>query len=335
MPKVSVVTGYYNRADVLERTIRSILAQTFEDFELLVFDDASTDDTAARLEQLEEELADPRFRYLVHAQNKGFVAGLRDAIAQTTGEYIAIQGSGDVSLPTRLEAQARLLDERPEVGAVGGWYYNVVESTGVGRLRQLDADDATFEDLLRTNYYSHGEVMIRRSVHDQVGGYRVAFRNGQDLDLWLRISKVARLATVPEVVYHRYVQFDGVSYAPNKLAVQARYILLARRIAVSDDIEAQRLLTRLREDGPLDLVPRETPELQKMVASAALRSVIWGASDDARAIARTQLDPSPRRAVVVTAAWLLGTPLGAPVRAAVRRALDVKKAPVAPVAVSA
>lgn len=325
MPKVSVITGFYNRAPVLRRTIESILGQTFDDFELIVFDDASTDDTADVLQKLAEEYRDSRFRYVTHPENRGFVRGLTDAIADSLGEYIAIQGSGDVSLPRRLERQVRLLDSRPDVGVVGGWYYNVQDGLGTRRLRQPNADNVTFNDLLKSNVFSHGEVMIRRSDHDRAGGYRTAFTFAQDVDLWLRMRKVTRFATVPEAVYERYVQFDGVSYVPKKVVEQTCFSIAARRLALMSQRDEAAAYVRISRDGPTAVVGVDDPVVQSKVWRAVVRLVVFGSPDAGRDLASASVTSRIRRATLKAFARAYGSPLARPVVPLVRRALGIGK----------
>lgn len=324
MPKVSVITGFYNRGALLERTIESILGQTFTDFELVVFDDKSKDDTAERLAELATRYNDPRFSYVVHETNTGFVAGLAQAIERSSGEYIAIQGSGDASLPARLERQVAILDTQSDVGVVGGWYYNVQEGLGTRRLRQPDANSMTYDELLQGNLFSHGEVMIRRSDYDTAGGYRTEFVNAQDYDLWLRMRKITRFATVPEPVYERYVQFDGVSYVPSKIIQQSGYSISARRIAQMSESDAAAALAVLRTQGPSGLVSSSDPGVQSKIVQAVFRLVIFGSPDAGAELARTAVAGRAKRAVLVTFARVYGSPVSRPFRPLVKRALGIR-----------
>lgn len=314
MPKVSVITGYYNRCEHLELTVRSILDQSFEDLELIVFDDASTDSTEQRIRAIQNDLRDPRLRIIIHARNKGFTQGMIDAIARSAGKYVAVQGSGDISLPGRIRRQFDLLESRPEVGVVGCWYTNVVSSTGARRQRRPNAHGLDLGQLLQRNVFSHGEVMFRRSVYDAAGGYRPAFRNCQDYDLWLRMVKLTQFATIPENLYERYIRFDGVSYDPRKFARQARYFLLAQRFAAMTDDEGDRAVAKLAAEGPLSLIPSSDPALQARYVKAALRSIIWGACTEAAELARNNIKSTFMRAALVTGAKLFDSPVGRPFR---------------------
>jgi hypothetical protein len=284
MTKVTVVTGYYNRRDALRQTIASILGQTYRDLELVVFDDCSTDGTAEALRALEEEIKDPRLRVVIHDANKGFVQGMIDALDATDGEFIAVQGSGDVSLPERIARQVALLEARPDLSAVGCWYTNVVADEGLRRPRRPDEGAATFEGLLESNIFSHGEVMMRRSSYEAAGGYRKQFKFCQDYDLWLRMVKLGPLGVVPEFLYDRYVRFDGVSYKPEKLIEQTRFKILATELACSSPAEIEARLKEVESGRLPAIVPLEHPGLQKALSRAALRSIVWGGTSEAREI---------------------------------------------------
>lgn len=324
-PKVSVITGYYNRVEAVDLTISSILSQTYENLELIAFDDCSTDGTADRLIALRNELNDPRFRVVLHERNKGFTQGMIDAVRLSKGQYICVQGSGDVSLPDRVAHQVALLDRRPDVGAVGCWYTNVVETSGVRRPRTPSADGITFSRLLRGNVFSHGEVMMRREIYEKAGGYRAAFKFSQDLDLWLRIVRLANLATVPEFLYERHVRFDGVSYQPQKFASQIRYSLLARRINTLPAQESNILLERLAAEGPHNLIPNSDPELQRLCLRAVLRSMVFGGEKNASELSDVVIDnPLIKRALKLTIS-LYGIPQLSALRQPLLRALGVSE----------
>ena len=324
MPKVSIISGYYNRADYLEATVASALNQTFRDIELLVFDDASSDNTKLNMEDLAKRLGDSRFKPIYHGANKGFTQGMIDAIAQCKGDYIAVLGSGDIALPDRIAEQVAYLDANPDVGVVGCWYTNVVAETGARRPRQPNANGVDFTRLLKGNVFSHGEVMIRKSVYDTVGGYRAAFRNCQDYDLWLRISKISKLATIPKYLYDRYVRMDGVSYNPQKFLVQARYFLLTQRIAQMDEASAIKAIETLRINGPMSLVELADPALQSRFLKASARSIVWGASKEAEALARAGILSFPKRMGIILVAKVLSWPVGRPLRAIVQKAFGVQ-----------
>ena len=198
-PTISVLMSVYNGERYLREAVDSILAQTFGDFEFLIIDDGSTDASAAILR--EYAARDARVKLTVR-ENKGLTVTLNEAFAQSRGRYLARMDCDDVALPTRFAAQAALLDGNAEVACTGGWFQLI---DGAGRLLTTlrpPADDAAIQaKLVRGhNAICHPCAMIRRAAMERVGGYDTRFKTSQDLDLWLRLGEVGKLANVAEPV---------------------------------------------------------------------------------------------------------------------------------------
>jgi hypothetical protein len=316
MPRVSVITGYYNRGHALRTTVESVLGQTYRDLELIVFDDKSTDDTASRLRELAAELDDPRFRVIVHTENTGFVRGLMDAIAASSGEYIAIQGSGDVSLPERIARQVELLDARPDVVAVGCWYWNVDDVSGARDSVTPRAERA------KGGYttFSHGEMMMRRSAYEQSGGYRPEFKVGQLTDLGFRLHRIGGFATVPELLYERHIQADGVTLNARRAMEQAQFLTLARHLQKLSPGEAEAALSTVRTDGVGAVIAPGDRGVQLILMERAVRLCALDRGEDAAVIA-DHLTSGGRSTVIRALARGVQSPLSRPLRAALRLAL--------------
>lgn len=222
MPKVSFVSCVYNRAEHLAASIGSMLNQDLDDFEVVVVDDGSTDDTAQVLSRFQ----DARLRVITQ-QNTGFTLALIRGVAAATGDYIAIVDGGDICSRNRLRVQAEYLDAHPAVGVLGSWV--VLEekrnhNVSVVRL-QTGADPK--QTLMERSIFWHSEVMFRKALYDRVGGYRPEFYYSQDNDLWLRMSEHCDLAIVPAVL-HRIIKFEnGISTTPEKLAMARTYRAMA------------------------------------------------------------------------------------------------------------
>jgi glycosyltransferase involved in cell wall biosynthesis len=116
-PRVTVLTTLYNKGAFVEDAVRSVLAQTFSDFELLVVDDVSTDDGPDRVRRFD----DPRVRIIVNPVNLGRAGAANQGFAAARGEYIAVLDADDVMMPDRLAVQVAFLDAHPEVVVCGGW----------------------------------------------------------------------------------------------------------------------------------------------------------------------------------------------------------------------
>lgn len=183
---------------------------------MIVVDDGSRDGTADEL----RKLGDPRLT-VISRDNRGFVASINEAVRASGGAFVAVHGSGDLSTPDRITKQAQVLRDRPEVGVVGCWVDND-ETHGPGTsIFKAPAGLPFHETLFKRALFTHGEVMFRRALYDEVGGYREFFRFAQDRDLWLRISRLADYAIVPEILYRRFKPPGGVSADTEKLVLQA------------------------------------------------------------------------------------------------------------------
>ncbi len=226
-PLISIITVFYNRSEFVKHSIDSLLCQTLQDFELIIIDDGSNDETPHYLNSYH----DPRIK-LILKDNSGFTNCLIEAINLARGEFIAIHGSGDISLPTRLEREYELLISSPDIGVVGCWVENI-QPDGSKRRRDLVDTSRSFGQLLQEQcIFTHGEVMYRRSAYDKAGGYREFFKFSQDYDLWFRMSESHTFAIVPEVLYHRFSPPNTIRADPEKMLVQLQLSELARQSAL-------------------------------------------------------------------------------------------------------
>jgi glycosyltransferase involved in cell wall biosynthesis len=188
MPRVSVVIPTRNRAPLLREAIVSVLAQTFQDFEIIIIDDASEDDTRSVI----AGLSDVRIRYFRHAKNRGEAASRNAGVGHAGGEYIAFLDDDDTWLAEKLAMQVDLLDRSSR--RVGGVY------TGCDRINiETGATISTVPADKRGNIYgelraqnwvgSPSAVMVRRECFDKVGLFDEQIKFGVDYDMWIRISR--------------------------------------------------------------------------------------------------------------------------------------------------
>ncbi|MBX4206182.1 glycosyltransferase [Candidatus Parcubacteria bacterium] len=183
-PKVSVVMPVYNGEKYLAQAVRSILDQTFKDFELIVINDGSTDNTAGVIKGL---LADPRVRLIDNGTNLGLSKSFNRGIEAARGTYIARMDADDMSAPKRLERQVQFLDKRPHVDVVGSNMIMIDEkgqSRGLHR-RQIDHIGIKFSSLFSTPMM-HPTVMGRAAVF-KTHPYNETMTNSEDYELWSRL----------------------------------------------------------------------------------------------------------------------------------------------------
>jgi glycosyltransferase involved in cell wall biosynthesis len=204
-PKVSVVVKSYNHAPYVAQTIESVLDQSFQDFEIVVTDDGSTDGTPDVVRQFQ----DPRVKLDVLPRNHGISIAMNSVLARARGEYIAILNSDDYALPGRLERQVAFLEDRPDISALFG-LPQAVDEEGHERapfndfdrpLAFPDFNQATWLNSLffKGNCLCAPTAMIRRSVYEFVGHYDPRLTNLQDFDMWIRMLKSGhRFFLLPE-----------------------------------------------------------------------------------------------------------------------------------------
>ena len=209
-PRVSIVTSVYNGGGELRPTIDSLLGQTFTDFELILVDDGSTDESGDVLQSVAK--SDSRVTVLTQS-NAGLTRALAEGCRIANGEFIARQDVGDRSLPRRLEMQVAFLDSHPEVVAVGAGCRRIgPKGEYLGEIvRRLDPRQVTAAFLEDGIGISHTVAMFRRDAFVKAGGYRSQFRFAQDTDLWHRMSRVGLLGEIGEVLFEWGIDVDGIS----------------------------------------------------------------------------------------------------------------------------
>jgi glycosyltransferase involved in cell wall biosynthesis len=226
MPKVSVIIPTHNRAHFLRDAIFSVLNQTFQDFEIIVVDDASTDDTAKVVAAFNDE----RIRLLRHDTNKGGSAARNTGILNSQCDYIAFLDDDDEWLPEKLAKQMDiLLASPPEVGCVYTGYVMVDRTSG----RVIDHRPPTkrgdlSKDLLMSNCIGGtSSVLLRKNCLEKVGLFDEDLPRSQDYDLWIRIANVFRFEYVPEPLYRYYIHENRIS--SNLDALSSGLQILARK----------------------------------------------------------------------------------------------------------
>jgi glycosyltransferase involved in cell wall biosynthesis len=210
MPKVSVIIPTYNRARLLSEAVASVLAQSFQDLEIIIVDDASNDATQEAI----AKFCDVRIRYFRHAQNRGEAACRNAGVAHAAGDYIAFLDDDDTWLPQKLALQVALLDRSPaRVGGVYTGYYRVDIATGA-TVATVPAErrGAIYADLREQNWVgSPSGVVLRRQCFDRVGRFDEDIKFGVDYDMWIRISRCYDFETVNEPLVRYAVHPDRLS----------------------------------------------------------------------------------------------------------------------------
>jgi len=206
MPRLSVLMTVYNGMPYLPAAVGSILDQSYDDFEFVIVNDGSTDDTAKYL----ADLADVRVK-VIHRENGGTAAAANEGLTHCTGEYIARVDADDISLPTRFAQQVAFLDSHPQVGLVGTQMAPLGDA-GVGAsLRLPTQHQEIYQALLDGRHgLGHANIMMRTNLLKQIGGYW-SLRLQDAWDMMLRMGEVAQLANLPTVLHHYRVHTGSLN----------------------------------------------------------------------------------------------------------------------------
>jgi glycosyltransferase involved in cell wall biosynthesis len=222
---LSVVMPVHNALPHLDAAVRSILDQTHTDFEFVILDDASTDGSAERLRELAAR--DSRIRLLEGEENLGPVASSSLVVEQARAPLIARMDADDVCDPERLRRQVELLCENPDAGVVAS-LFGVIDERG-NSLRGPEvwrlARKSPFVP------FAHGSIMFRRSIFDQVGGYREQCEYWEDQDLIVRMASVSDVLIIPEALYQVRQWTKNTRVASDRERVENAVDLMYRSIA--------------------------------------------------------------------------------------------------------
>jgi len=226
MPKVAVIIPTCNRSAYLKRAIESVCAQTYTDYEVIVVDDASTDDTA----EVVAQFRDKPIKYIRHAENKGGSAARNTGITHSQSEYIAFLDDDDEWLPEKLARQVAVLDcGDKSVGGVCTGHFKVDDKSGaiIGEWIPLQKENLS-KEILKSNCLSTtSSLLFKRKVFEMVGLFDEKLKSFQDYDMWLRIAATYEFIALdgPLVNYYLHGQkiwtncdmlFDGILHMYKK-----------------------------------------------------------------------------------------------------------------------
>ncbi len=299
VPLVSVVMPVFNGARWLPAAIKSIQEQTLADFEFVIVDDGSTDETGDILLRNAE---DDRRICVQRQEHFGITAALNRGCDLAHSRFIARMDADDVAHPERLRKQLAYLADHPEIGAIGTWARVIDEGEReTGELMPATEPAALRAYLLKQNPFVHSSMMISADLLRRVGAYRRALEGAEDYDLWLRISEHAKLANLPEFLMsyrRRSTPTDRAAELGRLLAARLARISATERRALRPDI-----LEKLEYPARLSALEgieafRATVDFYGMLASTTDRPF---AARDLRIFGRAGLNHAERKAAQ---AWL-------------------------------
>ena len=206
-PNISILMSVYNAEKTLKKSIDSILAQTYTDYEFIICDDASSDSTWSLLEKYKE--TDDRIVLLRHSENMGLAASLNDCFAIAKGKYIARQDADDISKPERIERTLQYLESTDCPYVACGIY--VFDDTGVFSKRLFE-EKITKHIIAKKNPFFHPTMMFKREILEKANGYRVAeeTQRTEDYDLVMRLAADGFIGqNLQDYLYYVYEPIDA------------------------------------------------------------------------------------------------------------------------------
>lgn len=247
MIQVSIVLPCYNSKATIAGAIDSIISQTFKNWELIVVDDDSTDNTL----QIIQEFSEDRIKLISLKTNSGYPTAMNVGIEKSMGKYIARMDADDVSAPSRLEEQVKVLEGNPKAAFCGVARYQI---TPGGKMYVDKIQPTTYciaeswDDLLQNKrIFTDPSVMAERERIMAVGGYRTFQRSGMDVDLWFRLmEKYGPSITITKPLFGKRLEPNSIIFKPQTILINQipRVLAVQRRETGLDDYQ---------RDGRIDL----------------------------------------------------------------------------------
>ena len=226
-PYISVIMPVYNAEKYVHQAIESILNQSFGNFELLIFNDCSTD----KSKEIILSFNDPRIQLIDSPENTGYVKHLNHGLEMAKGKYIARMDADDISMPDRFQKQVEFLDRHEEVAVCGTFIEFIGSKKGLVDFPIVHCDIIT-HFLLHGNGMAHPSVMMRKSILNAYSiSYNRSLEPAEDYDLWNRISAYGQLHNIPEILLQYRVHDANESVLKKDIQDKAVRIIREQIIA--------------------------------------------------------------------------------------------------------
>ncbi|WP_419663473.1 glycosyl transferase, family II [Desulfosarcina variabilis str. Montpellier] len=242
MPKISVIIPTYNASNYIQETINSILEQDYKDFEIIIVDDCSSDNTKQKVNEYNLE----KITFISLEKNHGGPSRPRNiGIKNSKGKYIALCDSDDLFCPGRLSTAMALLEKQPHIGMVftGATKFNdctgelignfhdgydkfwSIPKTNINNNKYIISSENAFEGLFFENFIMPSGVTINKEIFLKVGYFDESLKNGDDWDMWFRITKQAKIGFIDEVGFKYRIRSGSVSKRGAELAINRIKVL--------------------------------------------------------------------------------------------------------------
>ena len=243
---ITIIIPTYNRAYIIHRSLDSVMNQTFKEWECIVVDDYSTDNTKELVEEYIKK--DSRYRYILNERKKGAQGARNTGVAHARGEWVTMLDSDDFLLPSYLErVKEKILDGFNGVICCYGQIIEEETSTPKDFLNTIYSEDL-FRDLLKGNAYVTFQFTTTKKYLYRIGMLDEECPSHQELDTHIRLSKLCKYEVIPEVQWHYYVgRSDTISVNKEKhiagqIYIMKKYIFAYRRYAYKHSLSKARIL---------------------------------------------------------------------------------------------
>jgi glycosyltransferase involved in cell wall biosynthesis len=233
-PKISVIISAYNASLYIEEAVMSIIEQSFKDFELLVMNDGSKDDTLEKLYEIQKKLKDDRLK-IFDQTNQGLIFSLNKLISLSKGGYILRMDADDISLAERLEKQVKFLDENKDY-ILAGTQAVFIDKEGkeFGDFLVPKTNEEIRKKFIFHNPFIHPSVMFRKNTLSEIV-YKKSFKHAEDYELWSRLLFLGKVANLDEVLLKYRVLDTGITKQNNFkmkfMGLKIRIIYISRLTA--------------------------------------------------------------------------------------------------------
>jgi len=281
-PKVSVVTIAHNRAHLIGHTIESVRSQTLDDFEYILIDDASSDDTLKIIERHASQ--DSRIRVFKNETILGQAIGINRYLSEIKGSYVAMLDSDDISRPERLAKQVEFLESNPDYGAVGCTFQLIDQQGSDIRIVRYPTSPILAKwNLFFSCSIMNSALMVRTELLNQVGGYRDSFRFICDYELVTRLAEITKIRSLLDTLVEYRIHPNQMTHVFNPQQIfQASLLrcqLNSRWLGLIPKLHEHRdFIAALGEKKNTDrtLIPHHKSWLKKMETSFIERFKVDG-----------------------------------------------------------
>jgi len=224
-PKVSIIIPTYNQSQYLEEAMESVLNQTYQNIEIIIVDDGSTDNTSEVVKSFDNKII------YIPQKNKGASSARNAGIKKAQGQYVAFLDSDDMWIKNKLEKQIKFIQNNPEIGLLGTGCYQMVDINKMIYKKIFPAKNEILQkDLIKYNPFIQSSVIIKKDVFNHIDLYDEKFKESEDYDLWLRIAQKYKVANLEQALVTKRYYEKGLS--KDKDNKQLYFALKAKRNAI-------------------------------------------------------------------------------------------------------